>query len=58
MSKPGCVFSRAELVERVFGTVVEERTVDVHVKELRRKLALHGFALETVRGQGYRYPAQ
>jgi DNA-binding response OmpR family regulator len=57
LSEPGRVFSRAELVERVLGTEAEVRTVDVHVKDLRRKLALYGFALETVRGRGYCYPA-
>jgi DNA-binding response OmpR family regulator len=57
LSEPGRVFSRAELIERVFGTDIEQRTVDVHVKDLRRNLGLHGFTFETVRGRGYRYAA-
>jgi two-component system phosphate regulon response regulator PhoB len=56
MGEPGRAFTRAELVERVFGSAVAERTVDVHLKELRRKLGPHGLRVETVRGVGYRYP--
>ncbi|HKI56326.1 MAG TPA: response regulator transcription factor [Trueperaceae bacterium] len=54
---PGRVFSRAELIE---GAAPEsdalERTVDVHVCSLRRKLARAGAfgVLQTVRGAGYR----
>jgi DNA-binding response OmpR family regulator len=55
VGEPGRVFSRKELVERGIGTVVEERTVDVHIKELRRKLGPCAARLETVRHQGYRY---
>jgi DNA-binding response OmpR family regulator len=55
MSEPGRVFSRKELVERGIGTVVEPRTADAHVKEIRRKLGPYGNRVETVRFQGYRY---
>ncbi len=55
MEEPGRVFSREELVKRVFSTRVSGRTVDVHVKELRRKLEPHEWRVQTVRGQGYRY---
>jgi two-component system phosphate regulon response regulator PhoB len=55
VGEPGRTFSRAELVEQAFGAAVNERTVDVHIKEVRRKLALHGSRIETVRGRGYRY---
>jgi DNA-binding response OmpR family regulator len=51
----GRTLSRAELVEGAIGTVVLERTVDVHVKEIRRKLGPHGEVIEAVRRQGYRY---
>jgi DNA-binding response OmpR family regulator len=51
----GRTLSRAELVERAIGTVVLERTVDVHVKELRRRLGPHGAVVEAVRCRGYRY---
>jgi two-component system phosphate regulon response regulator PhoB len=55
MSDPGRTFSRAELVARAISAPVKERTVDVHIKELRRKLEPHGWRVETVRGGGYRY---
>jgi DNA-binding response OmpR family regulator len=57
MAEPGRTFSRAELVERAIGTRVTERTVDVHVKELRRKLGPLGARIEALRGSGYRYRA-
>jgi DNA-binding response OmpR family regulator len=52
---PNRVLSRAELVEQAMGTLVEERTVDVHIKEIRRKLGAPGGRIEAVRGRGYRY---
>ena len=59
MTTPGRVFSRAELLDAVQGVAFEayERTVDVHVKNLRRKIepdpARPRYVL-TVRGAGYR----
>ncbi len=56
---PGRVFERATLLERLWtDAVVGDRTVDTHVKELRRKIAAAGgdsTFLETVRGVGYRW---
>ncbi len=57
LSEPGRVFSREELIGQVIGGPVAERTVDVYVKELRRKLGPYGLRIETVRGRGYRYPS-
>ena len=54
VAEPGHVFHRSELRIRGIGTLVTERTVDVHIKELRRKLGEHGVRIETVRGIGYR----
>jgi DNA-binding response OmpR family regulator len=56
---PGRVFERSQLLDAVWGSdvVVGDRTVDVHVKALRRKLEEAGGdpkLLETVRGVGYR----
>jgi DNA-binding response OmpR family regulator len=56
---PGRVFERSQLLDAVWGSdvVVGDRTVDVHVKALRRKLEDAGGdpkLLETVRGVGYR----
>jgi len=52
----GIVFTRDALLEDVWGTDFpgETRTVDVHVAEVRRKLAPDGPTIETVRGHGYR----
>jgi DNA-binding response OmpR family regulator len=55
VGEPNRVFNRATLVEQAIGTVVEERTVDVHIKEIRRKLGPSGARIETVRRRGYRY---
>ncbi len=57
MEKPGRVWSREQLLDRVWGrdVYVETRTVDVHVGRLRRALTRHGGndPLRTVRGAGY-----
>ena len=57
MSKPGRVFSRAELIDVALGqdTYVLERTIDVHIRSLRRKMANDGGRIETVRGVGCRF---
>ncbi|NGR07660.1 phosphate regulon transcriptional regulatory protein PhoB [bacterium SGD-2] len=53
------VFSRAQLLDRVWGdhVFVEERTVDVHIRRLRKALepSGHDTHIETVRGAGYRF---
>ena len=56
-SRPGWVFTRAQIVDAVRGYDynVTERSVDVHVVGLRRKLGTHGELIETVRGVGYRF---
>lgn len=58
MTHPDHVFSRAQLLDRVWsGVYVEERTVDVHIRRLRRILEEHACEhyVETVRGTGYRF---
>lgn len=56
MEHPGRVFSRDQLLERVWSTdyVGETRTVDVHIGTLRMKLGACGDYIRTVRGVGYR----
>jgi two-component system phosphate regulon response regulator PhoB len=58
MEKPGRVFSRSQLMDRVWGrnTYIEERTVDVHIGRLRKILSRYGYdgVIQTVRGAGYR----
>ncbi|MEE9464470.1 MAG: response regulator transcription factor [Candidatus Neomarinimicrobiota bacterium] len=53
---PNRVFTRGDLLSRVWGddVVVTERTVDVHIKNLRQKIGADGNLIETVRGVGYR----
>lgn len=56
-SRPGRVFSRAQLLDAVWGNAyVDERTVDVHMLRLRKALAgtVAEQLIETVRGVGYR----
>lgn len=59
MSHPERVCTRNQLLDRVWGggVHVEERTVDAHIRRLRRALGPHGLAgmVQTVRGTGYRF---
>lgn len=59
LSNPNRVYSRAQLLDHVWGVnhFVEERTVDVHILRLRKALRKHGVdnIVDTVRGAGYRY---
>jgi two-component system phosphate regulon response regulator PhoB len=56
-TRPGRVFSRSELIDGVLGrdVSVEDRTIDVHITGLRKKLGECGEWIETVRGFGYRF---
>ncbi len=55
ISKPGKVFAREEILEKVWGleVVVGDRTIDVHIRKLREKLADH--YIKTVKGVGYKF---
>lgn len=57
MEKPGRVWSREQLLDRVWGRdiYVDTRTVDVHIGRLRKALTIHGGGdpIRTVRGAGY-----
>ena len=59
MTHPDRVYSRTQLLDRVWGAnvYVEERTVDVHVRRLRKALSQRGADryIQTVRGAGYRF---
>jgi two-component system, OmpR family, phosphate regulon response regulator PhoB len=59
VSHPERVYTREQVLDRVWGqnVYVEERTVDVHIRRLRKALEPHGFAdmIQTVRGTGYRF---
>ncbi len=55
--RPGWVFTRSQIVDAVRGSdyPVTDRSVDVQVVGLRKKLGPHGSYIETVRGVGYRF---
>ena len=61
MTHPDRVYSRSQLLDHVWGgsVYVEERTVDVHIRRLRRTLEPFGLdgMVQTVRGAGYRFSA-
>lgn len=62
MSHAERVFSRSQLLDQVWGNnvYIEERTVDVHIRRLRRALETYGCDkyIQTVRGAGYRFSEQ
>lgn len=57
IAEPGKAFERSELIESALGedTLVLERTIDVHVRAIRKKLGGLAELVETVRGVGYRF---
>lgn len=61
MTHPERVYSRNQLLDQVWGgnVYVEERTVDVHIRRLRKALEPEGLdrLIQTVRGAGYRFSA-
>jgi two-component system phosphate regulon response regulator PhoB len=62
MTHPERVYSREQLLDHVWGTnvYVEDRTVDVHIRRLRKALADHAYdrLIQTVRGVGYRFSSR
>jgi two-component system phosphate regulon response regulator PhoB len=62
ISHPERVYTREQVLDRVWGqsVYVEERTVDVHIRRLRKALEPHGYdgMIQTVRGTGYRFSEQ
>lgn len=62
MAHPERVYSREQLLNQVWGTnvYVEDRTVDVHIRRLRKALESSGHhkMVQTVRGSGYRFSAR
>lgn len=55
VSKPGKVFSREEIFNKVWGTdvIVGNRTIDVHIRKLREKIGNH--YIKTIKGIGYKF---
>jgi len=62
MQNPERVYTRAQLLDRVWGgnVYVEERTIDVHIRRLRKALEEVSMShlIQTVRGSGYRFSAR
>jgi two-component system phosphate regulon response regulator PhoB len=62
MTHPERVYKRDQLLDRVWGgnVYVEERTIDVHIRRLRKALEEFGYDkfIQTVRGSGYRFSAR
>jgi two-component system phosphate regulon response regulator PhoB len=62
MTHPERVYSREQLLDRVWGgnVYVEERTIDVHIRRLRKALEEFGYdrLIQTVRGSGYRFSSR
>lgn len=54
-SKPGKVFLRNEILNRIWGTdvIVGDRTIDVHIRKIRQKLGVD--CISTVKGVGYKF---
>ncbi|MEA1980046.1 MAG: response regulator [candidate division Zixibacteria bacterium] len=55
--KPGWVFTRDQLIDSIRGedTIITDRSIDVQIVGLRKKLGKSGHQIETVRGIGYRF---
>jgi two-component system phosphate regulon response regulator PhoB len=62
MTHPERVYTRDQLLDRIWGgnVYVEERTIDVHIRRLRKALEDFGYDrfVQTVRGSGYRFSAR
>lgn len=62
MTHPERVYSREQLLDRIWGgsVYIEERTIDVHIRRLRKALEEFGYDrfIQTVRGAGYRFSAR
>ena len=54
-SKPGKVFKRMEILNKVWGNdvIVGDRTIDVHIRKLREKIGEE--SIKTVKGVGYKF---
>ncbi|OGT20304.1 MAG: phosphate regulon transcriptional regulatory protein PhoB [Gammaproteobacteria bacterium RBG_16_57_12] len=62
MHHPERVYSRSQLLDRIWGgsVYIDERTVDVHIRRLRKALEASGYdrLIQTVRGAGYRFSSK
>jgi two-component system phosphate regulon response regulator PhoB len=62
MQHPERAYSREQVLDQVWGgnVYIDERTVDVHIRRLRKALASYGYdhLVQTVHGVGYRFSAR
>lgn len=60
LSNPGTVFKRDRLLTEVWGTDISvvDRTVDVHIRRIRKKLGNYSNIIKTMKGVGYKYEPQ
>lgn len=57
ISRPGWVFARQQLLDAIweYDRVVLDRTIDVHIRNLRKKLGRYGKYIKSMRGVGYKF---
>ncbi len=57
LGRPGHVFSRDELIDYALGKDISvvDRTIDVHITNLRKKIGTYGVHIESIRSVGYRF---
>lgn len=59
LAHPNRAYTRNQLLNNVWGSnvYIDERTIDVHIRRLRKAIAMHGYdaCVQTVRGFGYRF---
>lgn len=57
MLKPGRVFSREKIIDKLWGEdkYITDRTVDVHITQIRKKIGIYAKSIKSVRGVGYKF---
>jgi len=58
--RPGWVYNRSQILDHLWGNdkVVIERTVDVHIRNLREKLGSYAYMVKNIRGVGYQFSTE
>ena len=60
LSHPGSVFRRDRILTEVWGTDISvvDRTIDVHIRRIRKRLGVYSNIIKTIKGVGYKYEVQ
>ncbi|HQO18354.1 MAG TPA: winged helix-turn-helix domain-containing protein, partial [Candidatus Cloacimonas sp.] len=55
--RPGWVYNRSQILDYLWGNdkIVIERTIDVHIRNLREKLGAYAYLIRNIRGLGYQF---